>query len=72
MQTIILYYADRFHLYPTSIMLALLIELVEISFNDNDNTRIIRRIINEKFFIAKDHESTKDEAYSDYYNYYNY
>ena len=71
MQTIILNYADRFHLYPTSIMLALLIELVEMSLNDNDNTRIIRSIINEKFFIAKDHESTKDEAYSDYY-YYHY
>ena len=67
MQTIILNYVDRFHLYPTSIMSALVIELVEMSFNDNGNTRIIRSIINEKFFIAKDHESTKDEAY--HYNY---
>ena len=70
MQTIILNYVDRFHLYPTSIMSALVIELVEMSFNDNNNTRIIRSIINEKLFIAKDHEKTKDEAYSDYHYYY--
>jgi len=53
-------------------MSALVIELVEMSFNDNDNTCIIRSIINEKFFIAKDHESTKDEAYSDYYYFFHH
>ena len=51
-------------------MLALVIELVEMSFNYNDNTCIIRSIINEKLFIAKDHEKTKDEAYSDYHYHY--